>query len=367
MSNDIDKFSKLLTPVCIQSKCARAMRGAIKGGGLYAYTFATRASIRSSDHECSQREFSTMTKTKRFGVVAALAFLIPATTVQADSLLGIGNTGPNSSNYIDTINPQTGATTVVNAVDGVGYSAPTFVVSGTNAYVISGNALFDVNTSIGAVVSVVSLPVGFGALAVSNGSLLGFGSSGLYTINSQTGAATVLNSNAGGMAYSAPTFVASGTNAYVISNNVLYDYNTNTGALLSALLVGSFQSLAVSGSSLLGIASNGSIDTINPQTGVVTVLNSEAFGSGFWQANGFVATTTDAYALSAGNVLYDFNTSTGALNSAVDLGTGFGALALPTPPETPLPAALPLFATGLGAIGLVGWRRRRKSVADIAA
>ena len=103
------------------------------------------------------------------------------------------------------------------------------------------------------------------------------------------------------MPYSAPTFVASGTNAYVISNNVLYDYNTNTGALLSALLVGSFQSLAVSGSSLLGIASNGSIDTINPQTGVVTVLNSEAFGSGFWQANGFVATTTDAYALSAGN------------------------------------------------------------------
>jgi hypothetical protein len=28
---------------------------------------------------------------------------------------------------------------------------------------------------------------------------------------------------------------------------------------------------------------------------------------------------------------------------------------------TPLPAALPLFATGLGALGLLGWRRRRKS------
>jgi hypothetical protein len=33
---------------------------------------------------------------------------------------------------------------------------------------------------------------------------------------------------------------------------------------------------------------------------------------------------------------------------------------LPGPPsEIPLPAALPLFATGLGAIGLMGWRRRR--------
>jgi hypothetical protein len=31
--------------------------------------------------------------------------------------------------------------------------------------------------------------------------------------------------------------------------------------------------------------------------------------------------------------------------------------------ETPLPAALPLFATGLGAMGLLGWRRKRKAQA----
>ncbi len=34
---------------------------------------------------------------------------------------------------------------------------------------------------------------------------------------------------------------------------------------------------------------------------------------------------------------------------------------------TPLPAALPLFATGLGALGLFGWRRKRKPSAAIAA
>jgi len=34
---------------------------------------------------------------------------------------------------------------------------------------------------------------------------------------------------------------------------------------------------------------------------------------------------------------------------------------------TPLPAALPLFATGLGAMGLFGWRRNRKNAATVAA
>jgi hypothetical protein len=31
--------------------------------------------------------------------------------------------------------------------------------------------------------------------------------------------------------------------------------------------------------------------------------------------------------------------------------------------ETPIPAALPLFASGLGALGLLGWRRKRKAQA----
>ena len=32
--------------------------------------------------------------------------------------------------------------------------------------------------------------------------------------------------------------------------------------------------------------------------------------------------------------------------------------------ETPLPGALPLFATGLGAMGLLGWRRKRKAASE---
>jgi hypothetical protein len=47
------------------------------------------------------------------------------------------------------------------------------------------------------------------------------------------------------------------------------------------------------------------------------------------------------------------------------LGTGAGSSVTVTPvvSATPLPAALPLFATGLGALGLLGWRRKRKAQA----
>jgi hypothetical protein len=32
-------------------------------------------------------------------------------------------------------------------------------------------------------------------------------------------------------------------------------------------------------------------------------------------------------------------------------------------PPVPLPTALPLLATGIGALGLLGWRRKRKAQA----
>jgi hypothetical protein len=54
------------------------------------------------------------------------------------------------------------------------------------------------------------------------------------------------------------------------------------------------------------------------------------------------------------NVLYS-----GATDNVLIRGVAFA-------PETPLPAALPLFASGLGALGLLGWRRKRKAAALVA-
>lgn len=68
------------------------------------------------------------------------------------------------------------------------------------------------------------------------------------------------------------------------------------------------------------------------------------FGPGAW-AIGFYAPANDPMG------------SLSVLNLDLPLDGSFG---------TPLPAALPLFASGLGAMGLFGWRRKRKKPAAIA-
>jgi hypothetical protein len=66
----------------------------------------------------------------------------------------------------------------------------------------------------------------------------------------------------------------------------------------------------------------------------------------------------------------DYNLSIPALT--VFLSTGLAptgphvatsTITFTSPTATPLPAALPLFATGLGGLGLLGWRRKRKALA----
>ncbi len=60
--------------------------------------------------------------------------------------------------------------------------------------------------------------------------------------------------------------------------------------------------------------------------------------------------------------------SLGSVTLPGNLGRGdVQVLAVSDLEAAPLPAALPLFATGLSGLGLLGWRRKRKNAAAIAA
>jgi hypothetical protein len=55
------------------------------------------------------------------------------------------------------------------------------------------------------------------------------------------------------------------------------------------------------------------------------------------------------------------------LHTVANSGADLGSVTEIINATTPIPAALPLFASGLGALGLLGWRRKRKASAAIAA
>jgi hypothetical protein len=52
---------------------------------------------------------------------------------------------------------------------------------------------------------------------------------------------------------------------------------------------------------------------------------------------------------------------TRAFQQDFDMTDWVDNVAFDVPVATPLPAALPLFATGIGGLGLLGWRRKRKA------
>jgi len=93
--------------------------------------------------------------------------------------------------------------------------------------------------------------------------------------------------------------------------------------------------------------------------GVITIY---AFVSGVVQPSPALSLTTSTGTLGTFNHGLLIETSCGPTVQFCSTG---GDL-LSSSVATPLPAALPLFASGLGALGLLGWRRKRKSAAIAA-
>jgi hypothetical protein len=103
-------------------------------------------------------------------------------------------------------------------------------------------------------------------------------------------------------------------------------FTTTLGSFLESLTV----DLVTPGPSSLGIQAAGTI--------------TQTAGTGFDPTSVFYSA---AYTQNAG--------SGNQINASFNNATTIFAV--------PLPAALPLFATGLGALGLLGWRRKRKALA----
>jgi uncharacterized protein (TIGR03118 family) len=102
------------------------------------------------------------------------------------------------------------------------------------------------------------------------------------------------------------------------------------------------------GDLLVGNRGDGTINAYDPNTGA------------------FIGTLTDALGNPISNTLLTalaFGNGNSFSSNALLFTAGDGVFGEIVAAATPLPAALPLFATGLGALGLLGWRKKKKAAA----
>ena len=85
----------------------------------------------------------------------------------------------------------------------------------------------------------------------------------------------------------------------------------------------------------------------------VTLFNGNLVGMSYV---GTIIEPTKSFELFLAGSIYDYSELPNAGNNASGTITE-------SPATVPLPSTLPLFATGLGALGLLGWRRKRKAQA----
>ena len=195
------------------------------------------------------------------------------------------------------------------------------------------------------------------------GNLYGISFSNLYSINTATGAATLIG---GGFPASlnALTFSSTGTlYAAATGSNNLYTLNTSTGAATLAGNIGSSSAgdLAFHNGALYMSAASGNLVSINLGTGAGTIIGSLGPAAGaFGLANG---DDNVLYAVSGTNV-FSVNAATGAGTLVVGYGGGalsgaFGtAFFHEASVPVPEPASLALLGLGLAGIGI---GRRKKS------
>jgi hypothetical protein len=237
------------------------------------------------------------------------------------------------------------------------------------------------------------------ALAFSGSTLFGYGlaktisstdpivadtsASQLLSINTSNGAATAIGSSLAGEDMRGAAFDRSGNLwAVDVAADTLNKVNPATGAVLQTVAlsqdVGTASDIAFRENGRAYISDNGTLYELNVNTGTMTAVLSNASlayaGLAFssdapenllfaYEVNG----TDDLYTVNlddlTASVLYPALVPT--FNSKY-FNAGRGDLAAFVALESvPLPAALPLFGTGTALLGVVCWRRRRKTAGRI--
>jgi hypothetical protein len=163
------------------------------------------------------------------------------------------------------------------------------------------------------------------------------------------------------VSYASGTFNPSGTNSGVLIG-LNTDFNTSTGCCTDPSVffpIGAEYAVGYSHS-----------------LGTSFVLSSLVSGSASFVSNVIPTFVTDGLDLSiplsliGGSGYLEFGLVSGTDNGNGTFAPtdylGDGSITFGPTSATPLPAALPLFATGLGGLGLLGWRRKRKNAAAAA-
>ncbi len=265
-------------------------------------------------------------KAKQFlgATCAAAALLSFATSARADVLAYDATSGGG----FGVIDLSTGAFTSLGnsgqQLSGLGNYGGA-IYAGAYLFSTDPNAFYQVNPANGSLTFIGDSSQANMVTGSTTGGIYELGyNDNLYSINVSTGASTLigktgipLNGTCCGNGYIGMS--ANASNLYINQNNDLYLINTSTGK-----------------ASLVGSTSPAIFSTMASIDGVY-------------------------YGPSDPGHLFTFDPNTAAVTAGPDTNSPQIWGLTPDPVVTPLPAALPLFATGLVALSLLGWRRTRKT------
>ena len=230
---------------------------------------------------------------------------LQVTANNPDRIIAIGYNPTSLHNEFYAIDASSGALSVLNSFDfdSGAWAPPTFVVNPTGeaAFAVdSNNKLYKFSVATGAILSAVSLPRQVQALEVIPATPTGMAGVGynvstqhneFYSINSSSGALTVLNSfDFLSGAWSPFTFVMSpaGDVAYAVdSANTLYRYATVTGTIASMQPLGK-------GVQAMQVLNDGS--TIIGSTGQISPAAGETYAISVNSSTGWAAAASAAWA-----------------------------------------------------------------------